>query len=436
MPGKKGFMNFVVLRMFINDIVPHPAMKPLIRILDAVAASLAPDESILAEVDGFVRRLNARIRKAKLQAEAMAGGSVAKGTFLKGDYDVDIFVRFEQQYLDQDLSALLARLLEPWKPERIHGSRDYFQIRNELVFEVVPVLKVEHPSQAVNVTDMSPLHVSWVLQHKKHREGIRLAKAFCKAAHAYGAESYIKGFSGHVLDILVIYYKGFIPLLRASLKWKRQEVVDINKAHGGKALQRLNRAKISPLIVIDPLLPERNAAAALSQEKIALFQAAARGFLRKPDVEYFTTKELTIGDVREKARDRKLLILQVAPKKGKRDVVGSKLLKAFEHVRIHLLNNDFTLLDAGWSWGKETFFYYILKKETLPQEEERIGPPVRLKKNAEEFRAKYQKTFVRGSRIFAKMRRKYRRPEELLRDMCDDPYVKGKLRQARLLQVR
>ena len=55
---------------------------------------------------------------------------------------------------DYNLSALLARLLEPWKPERIHGSRDYFQIRNELVFEVVPVLKVEHPSQAVNVTDI------------------------------------------------------------------------------------------------------------------------------------------------------------------------------------------------------------------------------------------------------------------------------------------
>ncbi|MBI4149528.1 nucleotidyltransferase domain-containing protein [Candidatus Woesearchaeota archaeon] len=400
--------------------------------LKKIAASLVPDEDVLAEVEQFVQELNRKLRKARLKAEAMAGGSVAKGTFLKGDYDVDIFVRFDPRYLDKDISGLLGKVLKPWNPERIHGSRDYYQIRNGLVFEVVPVIKVEDPAQAANVTDMSPLHVAWVRKHRKYIVDIRLAKAFCKAAHAYGAESYISGFSGHVLDILVIYYNGFLPLLRASLKWKQHEVIDTNKVYRGTALQRLNKAKISPLIVIDPLMPERNAAAALSREKIELFRQAARDFLRKQSEEFFIAKEITIEDVKEKARDKRLVILKVVPKKGKKDVIGSKLLKAFEHIRLHLLNNDFELLDAGWNWGKETFFYFILKKEVLPPEEERIGPPVRLKRNVEEFKAKYQKVFVRGDRIFARIQRKYRRPEELLRDMCHDPYVKEKLRQVQV----
>ena len=83
---------------------------------------------------------------------------------LVSDHDVDIFVRFDLEYAVEEelISDFLEEALKIFNPERIHGSRDYFQFPYKgLDFEIVPVLAVEDASQALNVTDMSPLHVEY-----------------------------------------------------------------------------------------------------------------------------------------------------------------------------------------------------------------------------------------------------------------------------------
>ncbi len=40
----------------------------------------------------MVKKINKKLKKAR----AVVGGSIAKKTFLKGDYDVDIFVQFDK----------------------------------------------------------------------------------------------------------------------------------------------------------------------------------------------------------------------------------------------------------------------------------------------------------------------------------------------------
>ena len=153
-----------------------------------------------------------------IPAQAFVGGSVAKGTWLSGSCDVDVFVAFEYASY-KEKSAQLSDLLEPYLRKafvgreivRLHGSRDYFQIEHEgYNFEVVPILKIARAQDALNITDVSLLHVAWVLEKGQAITGeIRLAKQFCKAQELYGAESYISGFSGYVLEILVIFYGSF-----------------------------------------------------------------------------------------------------------------------------------------------------------------------------------------------------------------------------------
>src|SRR3989338_1308861 len=111
------------------------------------------------------------IIKGIKDAKAVLGGSGAKGTWLK-TFDADIFVKFKySKYKDNDsqLSEILEKFLKKhFKIIRLHGSRDYFQIKQgNFTFEIVPILEIKKAEEAKNITDVSPLHANFVLKHKK-----------------------------------------------------------------------------------------------------------------------------------------------------------------------------------------------------------------------------------------------------------------------------
>ena len=398
------------------------------KILKEVLAEIKPPTVKSKEIDGLMAKLRQRIKKLKLKAKVMVGGSFAKGTFMKEDYDIDIFVLFSKQYADQDLSTLLAKVLKNMKTELMHGSRDYFRITNGYNFEIVPVLEIKKASDAQNVTDFSPGHVAWVLKHgKRFRDDIRLAKKFCKAMGVYGAESYIHGFSGHVIDILVIHYKGFIGLMKAAARWKEKHVVDFNNVYGGRALFNLNKSKTAgPLIVIDPVQPDRNAAAAVDLEKFMALVHASKAFLRKPSKAFFEVKEIDLQELRKK----KALILEVKALKGKEDVVGAKLLKAFTFLKKGLAS--FGVKDAGWTWDKKqkAMFWFVLERDLLPEMEERTGPPISQKPYVQHFKKKYAKTFTKAGRVYAKVKCKQRKLHIGAKALLQEPYFKEKIKGA------
>jgi len=406
-------------------------------LLKQIINELKPKKDVVDKCIIVLDSIDSEIKKKKIRARAVLGGSIAKGTFLKNDYDCDIFVKFNLSYKKKDMSGLLEKILKIFpRVERIHGSRDYFNFKfNGINFEVVPALDIKKPEQAVNITDCSPLHVKWVRDNLKKNpklaDEIRLTKAFCKTCNIYGAESYIRGFSGHVLDVLVIYYNGFMPLLKNALKWKEQEVIDFNNYYKGHALERLNKSKLSSLVVIDPIQPERNAAAVLSRENFLLFRKSAADFLKKPSKKFFEKKEITINELKDKSKHKNLVLLDVKAFDGKEDVVGSKLLKAFDYINKNLVSNGFTVYDKGWKWDKKekALFWFILKHEILPESFKRIGPPIKNKENVKQFMKKHRKTFTQGRRICAIVKREFRKPENLIKFLKKDKYLKEKARK-------
>jgi tRNA nucleotidyltransferase (CCA-adding enzyme) len=375
-------------------------------------------------VDTFLSQLNKSLKKNKCSAEAVLGGSYAKDTWLKGDYDVDVFVRFSLKHKKDNLSSLLAKALKPWKTERVHGSRDYFWVHEKRFrLEIIPVLAIKKGIDAENVTDFSPLHVQWVNKNcKKYKDDIRLFKKFCKAQGVYGAESYIRGFSGHVVDILVAYYKGFLPLLKAASQWKPKTIVDFYHHFDKKALFVLNRSKIQgPLIIIDPVQKERNSAAALSQEKYEGLVKAAQKFLKKPSKEAFVETEVDLGKL---AKLGHLVHVCAKVPKGKEDVIGTKLLHVFDYIKRYLA--DFELKISGWRWNKgpEAEFWYVAKKSELPAVMVHPGPPAEMKNAVQEFRKKHKKTFMSDHRIMAEVKREWRTPEAAVNAAAKDEYLK------------
>jgi len=329
------------------------------------------------------------------------------------------------KYKNEDLSKLLGKALSKFKTVKLHGSRDYYQIKGKIPFEIVPVLDIKKAEQAQNVTDFSPWHVKWVINNsKKYQDDIMLAKKFMKAQKVYGAESYIKGFSGHVIDILVIHYKGFIPMLKASAKWKDKQVIDNKKSKN--VFMKLNKSKLqSPIIVIDPVQPDRNAAAALNEEKFNIFLKAAKGFLKKPLKKYFIEQET---DFKKLSKRGTLIRLNITSLRGKKDVIGSKLLKAFTFMKDGL--NDFKILNSGWTWDKKskTEFWYLLKIDKLEKTFEKSGPQISRIDSVKDFKKKHKKIFKKGNKVWANIKRKNTTPVPAVKELAKNEYFKTRVK--------
>ncbi len=407
-------------------------MKELLeKALELVKPSQEEEQKISARITAFLAKLNKGLRGVK----AELGGSGAKGTWVKGIRDADIYMKFPFSRFksrSQELSELVEPILKKkFKgARRLHGSRDYFQIKDQgFIFEIIPILDITHPGQAKNITDISPMHTRWVRKHKQYRDEILLTKGFCKAAEVYGAESYIKGLSGYAIEILTIHYKGFLKLIRAASRWGEKELIDPAKHHKHILLE-VNKSKlISPLVLIDPVQAGRNAAAALSEEKYLCFIKACKDFLRKPSTDFFTAKSFDLAEIK---KIKNVIIAEAAALEGKADIAGTKLLKAFEYLTEQL--REFGVRKKGWHWDDTAYFWFVLGKTDLEPYEIREGPPTRLSTHAEIFRKKYRKVFEKRGRLYAKIPRTERNPASVLKKAFKDPYVKERVKRIRCLK--
>lgn len=400
-------------------------MKSKQSILKAVLAEIKPTAKEEKEVNNKVNEVVKKLEKLP-DVKIHLGGSGAKGTWLRNSYDADVFILFDyNKYKDKssELSNILESNIKKIFPKfsRLHGSRDYFQIEMDgFTVELVPILSIKKANESMNITDISPLHTAWVNKNN-YKDDIRLAKQFCKANRCYGAESYINGFSGYICEILTIHYKGFMNLIKNASKWTEGTVIDTKKYYKNKTevMMSINKSKLSgPLIIVDPVQKERNAAAALSLEKFNIFVDACRKFLKKPSIDFFILKNIDKGILRNKNKKDKLIIIDVEAPEGKEDIVGCKIIKNMEKMISELKRHDFKLKEYGYEWDKErnAFYYFFFDKKELSKEKDVSGPTLDLKQHVENFKKSHKKTFVKQGRIYATDKRRYIVPEVLIKD--------------------
>ena len=94
--------------------------------------------------------------------------------------------------------------------------------------------------------------------------------------------------------------------MKSMPKLKEKTVIDVKNYYKGKnVFAEINRSKlVSPLIVIDPVQKDRNAAAALDHEKFEIAKHRAKEFLKKPSKEFFEMKTLAEHDIRKKFTEK------------------------------------------------------------------------------------------------------------------------------------
>ncbi len=389
--------------------------KKLKSVLKEVLDEINPKEEDLDymgdSLKEFLFKINSRIKKFKIDADVFVGGSFAKGTLIKKDfYDIDLFLRFGKKHSEENFKTLIKKILRfIGKVSLIHGSRDYFKIRGNsfFFFELVPVKRIRNPREARNITDLSYSHVNYIKKKVKNKnilDEIKLAKAFCYATKTYGAESYVRGFSGYALELLIYYYGSFEKFLRElSKKREGKLVIDIEKDYRkGNVLLDINSSKLdSPVILIDPTFKTRNVLAALSEETFRIFQKNARGFLKNPSKNYFRRKKINFEKNEDGAKKRNLefLRIKINTKRERGDVAGAKLLKFFNFLGFEL-KKYFDIKKKDFEYEVNDFGegYFILKKK------EKIiykGPKLEDKKNVLKFKEKHKRTFSDKKRIYS-----------------------------------
>lgn len=398
-------------------------MKNVNLILKEALKKINPSEKEMNSIDkflkSFVPELERKLHANKIDAEVFIGGSYAKKTMIKKrQYDIDVFVRFDEKYLGKDISGMTFRTLKETIKEKkiilIHGSRDYFKINanSDFFFEVIPVMKVKNPKSAENITDLSYFHVNYIkkkLKTEKMLEEVKLTKAFCHANKCYGAESYINGFSGYSLELLICHYKSFLGFVKKMIEIKEKEIIDIEKLYKDKyeIVMNMNSAKMtSPIVLIDPTYKERNAAASLSKETFEQFQEACKKFLKAPSLKSFEMKEIDLERMKKDAGKKRneFIFINAETDKQEGDVAGSKLLKFYRHLSGEI-EKLYDISNKGFEYqeGKKAEYFFVVKarREIIFQ-----GPNLRDKENVSVFKKHHKNTFIKKDRIYAREKAK------------------------------
>lgn len=394
----------------INSVLKNCLLK--------VTPSEEETKKINAIIKDFLEKAKKQIKTLRIGAECFLGGSFAKNTAIKKDhYDIDIFVRFEKRHAGGDISKFTAKILKKMRKKaiKIHGSRDYFRIvvERNIFIEIIPVMDVKKPEDAENVTDLSYSHVKYIIKKIKKikiSDEIRLAKAFCYANKCYGAESYINGFSGYALELLIVYYGSFLKFIRemakagANKEGRKKIIIDIEKKYKNQneILMDINASKLqSPIVIVDPTFKKRNAAAALSKETFERFAGACRDFLKNPREEAFEIKRTDIEKIREGAKKNgsEFILIETKTDRQEGDIAGSKLLKFYRHLEDEI-SRWFEVKNKGFNYNQKRAarFYFVVKrkKDILIN-----GPSINQKEHAAAFKKEHPDYFIKEGRIYS-----------------------------------
>jgi len=400
-------------------------MEEFEAVREAVRERMTPSEAEREALDAAVAELRERVERAARavppETDVVLAGSTARDTWLAGDRDIDIFVRFpptldreklEEYGLAVGHEALPAGREEFAEHPYVVGELDGFRV------DIVPCYRLSDATEIRSAVDRTPFHTEYVTDRlaPEQAASVRVCKQFFTAIGVYGSDLRTKGFSGFLTELLVLEHGSFRALVEAAADWTPPVRFD-PEDHGTATFD-------DPLVVIDPTDPERNVAAVLSTANLARFQHCARELRADPREDLFRPPERTPLDASEiRAQFDERETTPVALCFETPDIVDDQLWpqldRSLDGIAGTLDRHGFDVFRADAFAGDETVLLFELAVAKRPRVERHEGPPVAVRDHAQSFYETYEDTaaygpFVAGDRYVVERPREITTATELL----------------------
>ena len=247
------------------------------QILNDVLEKIRPDKKEIEKIANISKKL--KDKAVRENVEPLIVGSVAKETNLKGA-DIDLFIKFNKNIDLKQEGLEIARKILPDGKE-LYAQHPYLRGEIEGIgLDVVPCYIINDSSNSISAVDRTPFHTKWVNDNIQGKEDeVRLAKQFLKGAGAYGANAAVGGFSGYLVEILIIKYGNFKNLIEEISQWKPPVII-----------QKVEGVPEAAMMLQDPVDEKRNVSAGVTLKGIGAAILASKAFLNKPTIEFFFPK--------------------------------------------------------------------------------------------------------------------------------------------------
>jgi len=373
-------------------------MTTLDDVLDSVDERVTPSpaerQRLTAAADRLVDRAEAAIADREIEADVLQVGSTARGTWLAGDRDIDLFVRFNPDLPREDLETYGLEIGHAVLPEGHQEYAEHPYVKGEFEgFDVdcVPCYRVESATEIRSAVDRTPFHTQYLEARIDDdlASDIRIGKRFLKGIGAYGSDLKTRGFSGYLSELLVVEYDGLKPLLEAAVDWQPPVELDPEQ-HGSVTFD-------DSLVVIDPTDPERNVAAVCAAENVARLQHYARELLAEPQLSLFFPANPESFDAAElQQRLARRATTAVAVRFETPDIVDDQLYPQLEKSRSGiesgLEHHGFDVFRSAHmvdTTSDTAVLLFELTTARLPAVERHEGPPVAVREHAAGFLQTY-----------------------------------------------
>ena len=401
-----------------------------------------PSESERKKVQKLARKLTEKVKEAAnekgLEADVRVEGSVAKNTWLMDCPEIDVFMQVPTTTPREDFGTVYLEIAkkatEGYRQIERFADHPYLEaVIDDVYVNVVPCYKVKR-GEWVSATDRTPFHTDYIKPHLNEQMGeeVRLLKRFMKGVGVYGAEIKVGGFSGYLCELLVLNYGSFTEVLRSATNWKERTVIDYEGYY-----ERIDDAKKifeEPLVMVDPVDKGRNVAAAVRKERLDEVIAAARAFLKTPDMKFFYPPETEALESPEllhriNARGSAIVFIKFEGAAPVPDVLWGQLYRSQRALRKTIQHHDFTVLrDDVWSNEKNVnIFIFEVENRLLPNMKRHLGPPLKNKADCESFLRKHAGAdstvsgpLIEEGRWVADVKRRYTDVVKLLKEKLGD----------------
>ncbi len=364
-----------------------------LKVLEKIHPTKSERELLQRKYEGILSRIKNILVEANIEAKVELTGSFSRDTWISGSRDIDIFVilPYKSEFTPNDILKVIKKGIDfQWIKK--HAKHPYlFAISDDIKIEIVPCYEFKTGREIRSAVDRSPLHKQFVIDNLPIGaiDEVRLLKQFMRGVGTYGAEIKVHGFSGYLIELLVIHYKGqFIEILKNAQKLLNN-VITFQE----KLIVDETKFENESLIVVDPTDKNRNVAAAVKEQTLANFIAAAKSYLKNPSEDYFFPKIITITKGRLQEIENSILHYSAIIHKESDisdDILWGQIRKFEKSLLNYLKNEGIEPINIDSMISKKEIMTIIIShKGTTPDYRWKLGPPVN-NNGQDEFLKKYK----------------------------------------------